>query len=485
MTAQLEIAPVHVVGRYALYDQIATGGMATVHIGRLHGAVGFARTVAVKRLYPPYARDADFVSMFVDEARLAARIHHPNVVQTIDVVAAEGELFLVMEFIQGEAVSRLMRLSRAQKQAVPHRVAAAIVAGALHGLHAAHETKDEHGRSLGLVHRDVSPQNIIVGIDGLSRVLDFGIARAAGRVHTSQAGKVKGKLSYLSPEQIESREVTRRADVYAASVVLWELLGGRRLFHAESHTALVARVLHDEVPPPSSVNPSIPAAYDAVVMKGLARDPAERFATAREMARALEACDGVESLAGVGAWLEEVAGQALNERAERVARVERATEFGEISELRDMVSELASGTNPGFVRVRRSAPEQQVEITGASQPSAEALPSRAAPKAIAIALVALATALAIVVWRLTSDEQPALAATAVAPAAKVPIAESAAKPWPAPEQPAPTATENASAAAVPSTTEPVPSRSSAAPRRSSGESSAKKASPFRGLGGRL
>ncbi len=496
MTAQLEIAPVHVVGRYALYDQIATGGMATVHIGRLHGAVGFARTVAIKRLYPPYARNAEFVSMFVDEARLAARIRHPNVVQTIDVVTAEGELFLVMEFVQGEAVSRLMRLARSRKQAVPHRVAAAIVAWALHGLHAAHETKDEHGRSLSLVHRDVSPQNIIVGIDGLSRVLDFGIARASGRVHTSQAGKVKGKLSYLSPEQIESREVTRRADVYGASVVLWELLSGRRLFHADSHTALVARVLHDEVPPPSSVNQAIPAAYDVVVMKGLARDPAERYATAREMARALEACDGVESLAGVSAWIEDIAGEVLNERAERVARVERATEFGEVSELRDMVNELASGTNPAILRARRLQNEQAESANQAlpsapvpsvaSTPAAEAAPRVSSRRRMAFALVTLAVAVAAVVWHFARGEPPIAAAPTVAPVAKPPLTERAPTPAAQPE-PSPTAAteESASPVALPSTTTPASARSSAPRHRASGESTTKKASPFKGLGGRL
>ena len=292
MAAEFQIAPVHIVGRYALYDEIATGGMATVHFGRLRGAAGFARTVAIKRLHPQFARNAEFVSMFVDEARLAARIRHPNVVQTIDVVTADGELFLVMEYVQGESLSRLMRLLNTQKQRMPPRVVAGIMAGALGGLHAAHETRDEHGNELGLVHRDVSPQNILVGVDGLARVLDFGIARARGRVHTSQVGKLKGKLAYMSPEQVDNGAVTRQADIFSASIVLWELLTGRRLFHADNSGAVIAKILSGKVPPPSAVTGGVPPLYDAVVMKGLAHDPPiairrrERWRTRSRLAEA-------------------------------------------------------------------------------------------------------------------------------------------------------------------------------------------------------
>ena len=225
--------PERLIGRYALFGEIASGGMATVHFGRLLGPVGFARTVAVKRLHPQFARDPEFVSMFLDEARVAARIQHPNVVATIDVVALEGELFLVMEYVLGETFSKLLRSARNRGQRVPLRVVTALLAGSLHGLHAAHEAKNEHGEPLGIVHRDVSPQNVIVGIDGVARVLDFGVAKAVGRLQSTREGQLKGKLSYMAPEQIRSGQVDRRTDIYAASIMLWEALVGKRLYDGE------------------------------------------------------------------------------------------------------------------------------------------------------------------------------------------------------------------------------------------------------------
>jgi serine/threonine-protein kinase len=290
--------------------------------------------------------------MFVDEARLAARIRHPNVVQTLDVVAEDGELFLVMEYVQGESLARLMKLASERKQKVPHRLAAALISGALQGLHAAHETKDERGQSLGLVHRDVSPQNILVGTDGLARVLDFGVARAAGQVHTSQVGRLKGKIAYMAPEQLENGDVARQADIYSVGVVAWELLTGTRLFRAETQSAVIARVLAGKVSAPSEIVESIPPEYDAVILKALAREPSERYGSALEMALDLETSAGVESPAAVAAWVERIAGDTLSARASRVARVERSSDVSDVSQLRVAVNGLASrswtrGSMPG------------------------------------------------------------------------------------------------------------------------------------------
>jgi len=217
--------------------------MATVHLARQRGAVGFARTVAVKRLRPQFAEDPDFVAMFLDEARLAARIHHPNVVTTLDVVATGGEVFLVMEYVQGESLSRLFRTAVEKEQRIDPRFAATILASVLHGLHAAHEAVSEDGEALNIVHRDVSPQNILVGVDGVARVLDFGVAKAAIRTQATRDGQLKGKLSYMSPEQILGEEVTRQADIYSASVVLWEALTMRRAFQFDNEGALMGAVL--------------------------------------------------------------------------------------------------------------------------------------------------------------------------------------------------------------------------------------------------
>ena len=316
-----DAAPLRVVGRYALFGEIAAGGMATVHIGRLIGPAGFSRTVAIKRLHPQYAKDPEFVSMFLDEARVAARIQHPNVVATVDVVAEAGELFLVMEYVEGESLGRLLRGSRI-KGGLPPRIAAAIVVNLLSGLHAAHEARSEDGQPLGIVHRDVSPQNVHVGSDGVARVLDFGVAKAVGRAQVTREGQVKGKISYMPPEQIAGAAVDRRLDVYAAAVVLWESLTGDRLFSADNEAAVLSQVLTGEVRRPSTVTPGIPRELDEVVMRGLARNPAHRFPTALDMARALEDAIGVDSPGQVAEYLRERAGESMAKRAVRVKEVE-------------------------------------------------------------------------------------------------------------------------------------------------------------------
>jgi serine/threonine protein kinase len=308
--------------RYALYGEIASGGMATVHFGRLLGPVGFARTVAIKRLHAQLVDQPEFVRMFVDEARLAARVRHPNVVATIDVVATEGQLFLVMEYVQGESLAKLARACTKLGGRVPRRIVAAIMLGILHGLHAAHEAKNEKGEPLGIVHRDVSPQNVLVGTDGVARVIDFGIARAAVQVHTTGVRTMKGKPAYMAPEQIQNGNVTRLTDIYAASVIFWELLTGERLFYASTDKETIDHVLAAPVQPPSAKVPTLLPALDDIVLKGLARDPAQRFPTARDMARAIEECIAPASLSDVGEWVEKMAGDVLADRERRLADME-------------------------------------------------------------------------------------------------------------------------------------------------------------------
>src|SRR5262245_53937240 len=258
--------------------------MATVHLGRLLGEVGFARTVAIKRLHPHLAKDPDFVAMFLEEARLAARVRHPNVVATLDVVCEDSELFLVLEYVAGESLSRLIRRTRDQGKRIPPRMVVAMMCAALDGLQAAHDATSERGVPLGIVHRDVSPQNIHVGLDGVSRVLDFGIAKATNRVQETRSDQIKGKVQYMSPEQLAKGPIDRRADVYSASVVLWEALTGIRLFKADDVPSLVYAIINDEVEPPSVHVPGLPPGLDAIVMKGLDRSASNRWSTAREMA---------------------------------------------------------------------------------------------------------------------------------------------------------------------------------------------------------
>jgi len=297
--------------------------MATVYVARMSGAAGFSRTVAVKRLHPHLAADPTFAAMFVDEARLAARIRHPNVIDTLDVVADSGELFLVMAFVLGETLSKLVRATTSQGIRLPVPVVSNIIFGALEGLHAAHEATDEQGEPLGIVHRDVSPQNILVGADGIARVIDFGVAKAAGRMQETEGGELKGKLAYMAPEQLTRCPVDRRCDVFAMGVVLWETLTSRRLFAGDDAASTLYSVLNDPVLPPSSVCPDLPPALDAVVLRALERDPAMRFATAREMSLALEAACPPGSSRHTAEWVQTLGAESLRIRAEVVRSVEQ------------------------------------------------------------------------------------------------------------------------------------------------------------------
>lgn len=298
--------------------------MATVHLGKQIGEVGFSRTVAIKRLHENFVRHPQFVAMMIDEARLVSRIRHPNVVPTLDIVSLDGELFVVMEYVHGASLSSL--LSKTWEEGLPMQpaMAAAIMLDVLHGLHAAHEAKSERGAPLGIVHRDVSPQNVLVGVDGIARVLDFGIAKAAGRIQSTSTGQIKGKLAYMAPEQMRaSSSMDRRVDVYAAGIVLWELLAGCELFSGDNDAQTMYNVLHAPVEPPSAVASGIAPALDEVVMKALDHDPDARFPTAQDFAVALEAAiSPIPRAREVGAWVVARAGASLEERAAQVASVE-------------------------------------------------------------------------------------------------------------------------------------------------------------------
>jgi serine/threonine protein kinase len=356
--------------------------MATVHYGRLSGPVGFSRTVAIKRLHPQFAKDPEFVSMFLDEARLAARIRHPNVVQTLDVVALEGELFLVMDYVQGESLARLLRASHKKKEPVPLAVVSGIVCGALHGLHAAHEATNEQGEPLDIVHRDVSPQNVLVGADGVPRVLDFGVAKAVGGIHTTREGQVKGKLAYMAPEQLRSGTVDRRSDVFAAGIVLWEALTLRRLFTGESEGAVITNVLEQPIVAPSATVGELPGELDAVVMRALDRDRSRRFESARQMALALEASVPIASPTRVADWVDGLAGEVLAQRAQSVLRIEAESNSASLPRLpRASGDATPASTAPPDVAIAPAAASTRGHAAEASQVSSISVTSTGAHKA--------------------------------------------------------------------------------------------------------
>jgi serine/threonine-protein kinase len=331
------------LGRYELFDEIASGGMATIHLGRICGAGGFSRAVAIKRLHLAHASAPEQAATLLDEARLASRIRHPNVLTVLDVVVEDRQTCIVAEYVHGESLHHLLEAAKARGEKVDPRIASAVVGSALLGLHAAHEATDAKGAPMDIVHRDVSPHNLMVDVDGVTRVVDFGIAKATGRLQDTTDGSIKGKLPYMAPEQLKRRPVSRRVDVYAAAVVLWETLAGSRLFQADNNGAMIAQILQGNVPPPSTVA-SVPAAVDAIVARATARDPAVRFATALEMAQELEAAVPPASPRELGEWVQHLAHEAIDERAALLRAVEESAPLDAVEEVASTVaaSELAT-----------------------------------------------------------------------------------------------------------------------------------------------
>ena len=345
-------------GRYLVGPELGSGGMATVHMALLTGDLGFSRIVAIKRIHPTLAVDQGLVEAIRDEARIAARIRHPNVVAVVDVLADAEDVQLVLEYIHGESAASLMRVARARGQLLPVDVAVAIAVDALHGLHAAHRATDERGTSLGVVHRDVSPQNIMVGADGIARVLDFGIAKAQNRAAVTRDGMLKGKLAYMAPEQLGG-DATAQSDCYALALVLWEMLVGRSPFSAASTQGeTLASVLRGVREAPSAERGEIPAALDAVIMCALSAAARERFDSAHAMADALERTGLVASRSAVSATVASLASEVLEERAARMVQLERSPASGaapSVDEQRlDAMTPLTTSTTAPLPVSRRS-----------------------------------------------------------------------------------------------------------------------------------
>jgi serine/threonine-protein kinase len=448
-------------GRYLLYDSIASGGMASVHLGRAVGTGGFARLVAVKRLHAHIASDPEFVEMFLDEARLASRIHHPNVVATIDVVTHEGQLLLVMEHVLGESWWHLARAARERGEPLPVDVVAAVVSGLLSGLHAAHEARSEAGEPLEIVHRDVSPQNLLVGVDGVPRVVDFGIAKAVSRAQSTRDGALKGKLAYMAPEQIRREAVTRRADVYAAGIVLWESLANRRLFAADDAAAVIAAVLEGGVPAPSSLRADVPAALDGVVLRAVAVDPSERYATALEFARALEAAVTPAGARAVADCVSSLAAVALEQRRRLVAMAEQTpSERSPSASGAPAPEPPPAGAMTAEQRKLLATAETQVTSFGVAIPRAR----RRARRVIALAAL-LATAIAgsafAFAWS-KHDRRADVTRAPPEPLAPTESPASAAVPTPEPSEPSDPTASSASSAQSAQSAAPASSASSLA-----------------------
>ncbi|WP_437277004.1 protein kinase [Sorangium sp. So ce375] len=276
------------LGRYRVVDEIGVGGMASVHLARMDGPGGFQKWVAIKRIHPHLVEDDQFVDMFLDEARIAAGINHANVAQVFDLGKDDNTYWIAMEYLHGEPLREVMRRAEERRLRISPELAARICSDAAEGLHAAHELRGKNGQLLGLVHRDVTPHNLFLTYDGYTKVVDFGIAKVADRLSSTRAGTLKGKLAYMSPEQVRGNEVDRTTDVFALGVVLWELTTNQRLFRMDTDLDTLEKVQACVVPPPSTIVPDYPIELESVVMKALAKHKQERFQTAREFSRALQ-----------------------------------------------------------------------------------------------------------------------------------------------------------------------------------------------------
>ena len=281
------LAPGAHVGRYELIQGVAVGGMAEIYLARTQGPQRFEKYVILKRILPHLAAEPSFVDMFLDEARLAASMSHSNIVQVHDFGEADGSYFFTMEYVHGEDVRAILKTCRKHGRRLSIGDTLTIISGAAAGLHYAHEL-EENGHPLGVVHRDVSPSNILVTFDGTVKVTDFGIAKATQRAVSTRSGTVKGKVSYMSPEQCEGAALDRRADVFALSIVLYELTTGHKLFGGENDLAIMRRIIDEDVRPPSTIVPDYPPALEAIVMRGLARSRDARHASTLELQTDLE-----------------------------------------------------------------------------------------------------------------------------------------------------------------------------------------------------
>jgi serine/threonine protein kinase len=382
--------PVSPDARYECLVKIASGGMGTVFVGRLRGRYGFTRLVAIKRAHPHLLDDASLRRSLIAEARVASRIHHPNVVSVLDIDETRDELLLVMDYVEGPSLSQLEQHALKREQPLPAGAVVRVILDVCAGLHAAHELTDEHGASLQLVHRDVSPQNVLVGADGVSRIADFGIAKSAESTQATQTG-LRGKLAYMAPEYVQSRQLDRRVDVFALGVVAWEALANQRLFRGDGELETLNRIITHEPEPLSKVAPWLPPELDAVIARALTRDPELRTQTAAAFAAELEAAAKSVSLdlstAAVATLVKQLYGDTLDAR--RAVLREQLASKGEPS---SKVSALVAG--------RIEDPETQTASASVSIADARTVPlrrelsppsgPRAEPEALAVSARATA-----------------------------------------------------------------------------------------------
>ena len=348
-----EVRPVP-FGRYELLGRLGEGGMAEVFLARQRGPMGFEKLLVVKKIHAHLVRRKQFIDMFLDEARIAARIDNPRVVHIYELGQVDGHYYMAMEYLAGESLSIVLSEASRQVKQLPPRLAARIIAWVAEGLHAAHELKAPDGSYLEVVHRDVSPSNVIVLFNGGVKVVDFGVAKARGRVSESTGGELKGKFSYMSPEQIQDGTLDRRADVFSLGVVLWESLAMRRLFKTNNEASTIRSILKHMPAPPSVLRPEIDEGLDQIVLKALAKQPDERFQTCEEMRKALEGylfqCGEQIDAADISSYMSNVFADRIDVRRRLMESLQRVSAPG-LEEAQDLLPRVGPDEDSDSIRL--------------------------------------------------------------------------------------------------------------------------------------
>jgi eukaryotic-like serine/threonine-protein kinase len=382
-------------GKYLLVGELATGGMAEIFLAVHGGLEGVLKVVALKRVLPHLSSSPEFTQMFIDEARIVARLDHPNIVRTYEFDEFAGRYFTVMEYLAGEDLGKVLSRLVVLRQQLPIELATSIVAQACRGLHFAHELTDLRGRPLGLVHRDVTPSNIVVTFAGEVKLIDFGVAKINVNVERTIVGTLKGKIAYMSPEQVRGRAIDRRSDVFSTGVVLWELLTGRSLFTRKSDSATLDAIASEPIPGVRKLRPEVPEELEAIVLRALSRAPGDRFQTAEEMQLALDQIltppPGAVRAAGTSLALRDTSPRALSRMMERLFGATRTNAKRSIAQTRSLtknvslVMKLRTGVHPDLVE--SIAPGTQARL-GHHPAAAVDGPSRSY-RALALASLAL------------------------------------------------------------------------------------------------
>jgi serine/threonine protein kinase len=440
------------LGRYELIRPLAMGGMAELHLARLAGPAGVEKLLVIKRILPEHAGDPQFVRMFLNEARIASTLQHANVVHVYDFGCENGDYFLVMEYLAGSDVRRLLRDLQSERRPLPLEIALAVATGVAAGLHHVHEKRDPEGRPLALVHRDVSPQNIIVTWDGGVKLVDFGIAKATRVAGQTRAGALKGKLAYMSPDQARGAPLDRTSDVFSLSVVLWELTVGTPLFGGDTDDEVIEAVIRAEVPRPAAARPGYPPELQRIVMKGLARERTDRYQTAEAMQADLEAFANASNLSlaprRVAAFMRERAepGGSLAAHESTATPEERA--------------QARTVLDPVHAPQGESAPApRRTRVSGRARRPA----GRRAGGTLVAALLVLGTVAGLGAFRLLRGPAPAAPPRATAPVERRP--PPAPPPGPAPATVAPAPATEPEATSAPASQPPPPRKATPHPRR--------------------